>query len=259
MTVLTTEQYHHWHHNGWLLLTEVFTPEVAQALTTWVDDLATEPTATDCRLHYYELTTHGKALCRTERFLTDHPYLHRFMVEGMLPSLASALLGETAVLYKEKINHKLAGGAGYAPHQDAAAYPHVTHHVTCLVAVDAMTLANGCLEFAPGHAEGLLPRNEAGCLAPQVAQNLSWMPVCVPAGGVLFFSSYAPHRSGANHTAAPRRALYLTYNAASAGDVRTIYYQERAQQLAALAAMDATESAARLSTIGHFLGRRVDH
>jgi len=54
-------------------------------------------------------------------------------------SIAGALLGEPAVLYKEKINYKLAGGAGYAPHQDAPAYPFIDVHVSCMVAVDDST------------------------------------------------------------------------------------------------------------------------
>jgi ectoine hydroxylase-related dioxygenase (phytanoyl-CoA dioxygenase family) len=69
---------------------------------------------------------------------------------------------------------------------------------------------NGCLEFALGHQAGLIPPNEVGCIDPQVARTLTWTPVPVPAGDVLFFSSKAPHRSGANRTDTPRRAIYLT-------------------------------------------------
>ena len=63
---------------------------------------------------------------------------------------ASALLGEPAVLYKEKVNYKLPGGAGYAPHQDAPAYPFVAKHVSCLVAIDDAGIDNGCLEVVSG-------------------------------------------------------------------------------------------------------------
>jgi ectoine hydroxylase-related dioxygenase (phytanoyl-CoA dioxygenase family) len=54
----------------------------------------------------------------------------------------------------------------------------------------------------------------------------------VPAGGVLFFSSNAPHRSGPNQTETQRRALYLTYNAFSEGDLRQAYYVDRERQWA---------------------------
>ena len=38
---------------------------------------------------------------------------------------------------------------------------------------------------------------------------------------MLLFDSYAPHRSETNRTEHARRALYLTYNARSAGDFET--------------------------------------
>lgn len=46
-------------------------------------------------------------------------------------------------------------------------------------------------------------------------------------GDVVFFDSYAPHRSQPNAHSAPRRVLYVTYNAASAGDQRARYYADK--------------------------------
>jgi ectoine hydroxylase-related dioxygenase (phytanoyl-CoA dioxygenase family) len=76
--------------------------------------------------------------------------------KGDMLSHASDLLEEQAVLYKEKVNFKLAGGAGWSPHQDAPAYPFITSHVSCMVAVDNATMENGCLEVVSGaHATAL--------------------------------------------------------------------------------------------------------
>ena len=38
-------------------------------------------------------------------------------------------------------------------------------------------------------------------------------------GDAIFFDSFIPHRSYPNSTEEPRRVLYVTYNAASAGDI----------------------------------------
>lgn len=121
-----------------------------------------------------------------------------------------------------------------------------------------MTPDNGCLEFAPGHHNGIMPLTETGCIDTAIADTLVWTPVPVPIGGVLFFSSKAPHRSGANRTEQQRRAIYLTYNAASEGDLREAYYNDRDRQLAEQASATAGAEAARISTIGHFLGERLD-
>jgi ectoine hydroxylase-related dioxygenase (phytanoyl-CoA dioxygenase family) len=167
---------------------------------------------------------------------------------------ASALLGEPAVLYKEKINYKLAGGAGYAPHQDAPAYRFVESHVSCMVAVDDASVDNGCLEVVSGRHHELLPTDDAGCIAAEVVEQMEWTAVPVQAGDTLWFHSRTPHRSGPNPSPVPRRALYPTYNAAREGDLRASYYR---QKLAELAAAGEAPDGVRVSLIGDFQGRPV--
>jgi ectoine hydroxylase-related dioxygenase (phytanoyl-CoA dioxygenase family) len=258
MVILSESQRRQWTTHGWLLFPHSLVPEIVPTLSSWVEEMAVEGIQQTQRLLYYERTAQGKSLCRVERFLDDHPQLRALIVAGTLPLIASTLLGERAILYKEKINYKLAGGAGYAPHQDAAAYRYVNHHVTCLVAVDDMTPDNGCLEFAAEHQHELLPLDDVGCIDAQVAMRLTWTPVPVPAGGVLFFSSKAPHRSGPNLTAHRRRAVYLTYNAASEGELRRAYYDDREHQLTKQSKTMTAGETARISTIGHFLGERAE-
>jgi ectoine hydroxylase-related dioxygenase (phytanoyl-CoA dioxygenase family) len=239
MFILTEAQRQHWTAHGWLLLSHSLSLEVTQALSAWVEAMTRKARDREQRLHSYERTAQGKTLCQVERFLDDHAQLRSLITEGTLPMIAATLLGERAIIYKEKIDCKHAGGTGYAPHQDAAAYRYVNYHVTCLVAVDAMTPDNGCLAFALGHPQRLLRRDSTGCIDPQIADKLEWIRVPVPAGGVLFFSSYAAHRSGPNCSMEQRRALYLTYNAVSEGNLREAYYQDRDRQLAALHAEPA--------------------
>ena len=131
--------------------------------------------------------------------------------------LAGALLGEPAVLYKEKVNYKLPGGAGYSPHQDAPAYPMIDVHVSAMVAVDDADASNGGLEVVSGCFDRVLPLDERGCIDASVVEQLDWQPVPLRAGHTLWFHSRTPHRSGPNHSDQPRRALYPTYNAARRG------------------------------------------
>ena len=78
----------------------------------------------------------------------------------------------------------------------------------------------------------------------------------MPAGTTLWFHSRTPHRSGPNHSARPRRALYPTYNAAREGDRRDDYYAAKAHVLAANAA-NGPGDRAQVSLIGDFEGRPV--
>ena len=243
----------HFRTHGWVL-TRVLDAQAAETLRAWVDDVSSWPDDGGEWLHYREMTADGPKLSRTENFVPFHEGLRSLLTGGPMVATASALLGEPAVLYKEKINYKLAGGAGYAPHQDAPAYRFVTTHVSCMVAVDDATLGNGCLEVVSDLHHDLLPVDADGCIRSDVAESLDWMPVEVRAGETLWFHSRTPHRSGPNESAVPRRALYPTYNAAAEGDLRTDYYRQKAEELAAAGPGNRVP----VSLIGDFQGRPVD-
>jgi len=242
----------HFDEFGWVLTDDV-APHEVQPLQRWVDEVASWPIGGGEWLHHRELTDSGPQLCRSENFVPFHDDL-RALLTVRLAATASLLLGEPAVLYKEKINYKLAGGAGYSPHQDAPAYPFIETHVSCMVAVDDATLDNGCLEVVDRmHAE-LLPMDDRGCIAADAVASMEWHAVPLRAGQTLWFDSRTPHRSGPNESASSRRALYPTYNAASHGNLRDDYYREKLERFAEQPAGER----ARVSLIGDFEGLPAD-
>ncbi|MEX2293458.1 MAG: phytanoyl-CoA dioxygenase family protein [Acidimicrobiales bacterium] len=243
----------HFGTHGWVLTRS---HDDVEAVATWVDEVASWPDDAGPWLHHRELTDLGPQLCRTENFVPFHQGLRALLTSGSMLATASALLGEPAVLYKEKINYKLPGGAGYAPHQDAPAYRFVTTHVSCMVAVDDALVSNGCLEVVSGMHQDLLAVDDVGCIRADVVADLTWEPVEVRAGETLWFHSRAPHRSGPNPGPTPRRALYPTYNAASEGDLRAAYYEQKRAELAEAGLGEAPDRVA-VSLIGDFQGRPV--
>ncbi|MCU1463870.1 MAG: protein involved in biosynthesis of mitomycin antibiotics/polyketide fumonisin [Acidimicrobiales bacterium] len=244
----------HFARTGWVR-TRTLDDAGVTRLRGWIDDLADRPDEDGAWLHYRELTDDGPKLCRTENFVPYHDGLRAFLTTGPMLDVASALLGEPAVLYKEKVNYKLPGGAGYSAHQDAPAYRFVTVHVSCMVAVDDATVDNGCLEVASGMHDAVLPMDDRGCIEHDVAAALVWAPVEVRAGDTLWFHSRTPHRSGANRSTSPRRAIYPTYNAASEGDLRADYYRQKLQEFAA---DGGSADRVQVSLIGDFEGRPVN-
>ena len=249
----TSVDVDHFAEHGWLLTRSH--DQVADVVG-WVDEVAAWPDEAGEWLHHRELTDDGPKLCRTENFVPFHDGLRALLTTGEMLATAAALLGEAAVLYKEKINYKLPGGAGYAPHQDAPAYRFVQTHVSCMVAVDDSLVANGCLEVVSGHHQELLPTDDDGCIRADVVAALEWAPVEVRAGETLWFHSRTPHRSGPNLGPTPRRALYPTYNALAEGDLREAYYAQKRAELAALEATGRTDTVP-VSLIGDFQGRPV--
>jgi hypothetical protein len=243
----------HFRREGWVRTGDLDETRVG-ALPRWVDEVASWPDDDGEWLHYREQADDGPKLCRSENFVPFHAPLRALLTAGSMIETASALIGEPAVLYKEKINYKPSGGAGYAPHQDAPAYRFVALHVSCMVAVDAATIGNGCLEVVSGAHHDLLPTDDRGCIRADVVETLPWTPVELRAGETLWFHSRAPHRSGPNRTRTARRALYPTYNAAAEGDLRAAYY---AQKLAEFAHEGTAADRVQVSLIGDFQGRPV--
>jgi hypothetical protein len=244
----------HFAETGWLL-TQTLDAAGVTELRAWLDEIASWPDDGDGWMHHRELTDTGPQLCRSENLIPFHAGLRALLTTGPMLETASALLGEPAVLYKEKVNYKLPGGAGYAPHQDAPAYPFIDNHVSCMVAVDDATEANGCLEVVEGMHHEVLATDDGGCVHPDLVAAFEWRAVEVPAGWTLWFHSRTPHRSGPNDSPLPRRALYPTYNALAEGDLRADYYREKLARFAA--GGGRADGKVQVSLIDDFQGRSV--
>lgn len=136
------------------------------------------------------------------------------------------------VLFKEKINYKLAGSGGFSPHIDSTAYTHVKNirHLTILLAVDESNMRNGGLEVVDGSHEMDVPICATdNCIEPQWVAAQTWTPVELRPGELLVFGSYLAHRSGANRSEGDRKAIYATYNCKAEGDLHDAYYADRRQ------------------------------
>lgn len=248
---LTPPQLDAFVRDGYMTVPGFLSAEELDIVRAWICDVERWPDNPQAGwLHHDEQTRAGVRRARTENFSPFHDGLHALLTTQAVPAMAGQLLGEPAVLYKEKVNYKHPGGAGFAAHQDALAYPHITVSVSCLLAVDDSTAENGCLEFASGMHHELLPTDRDGCIHPDIAQTLTWRPCPVRAGSLAWFHSHTPHRSGPNMSTASRRALYLTYNVASLGDLHEDYYRDKRAALSSAAAGKTQ----RISLIGHFRG-----
>eukprot|EP00854_Cymbomonas_tetramitiformis_P013296 gene13296-15712_t len=83
-----------------------------------------------------------RVLARSENFM----HLHRGWraVASRVHAVLAQCEGHDMALFKEKLNYKSPGGAGFRPHQDAAAYgKFASSHCTCMVAIDNADSANG--------------------------------------------------------------------------------------------------------------------
>jgi ectoine hydroxylase-related dioxygenase (phytanoyl-CoA dioxygenase family) len=163
------------------------------------------------------------------------------------------LLGEVAVDFKDKINYKQPGGAGFGVHQDRLAYPGANRVMSLLVAIDPCTTESGCLSVAAG-VHRVLPVDERGVVIEEVARTLRWHEAELAPGDVVCIDGLAPHSSDTNHTARPRRVLVASYAPASEGYTRERYYSARRDEMTSASARDGRF---RISTLADFDGVEV--
>ena len=229
--LLPAEQRRHYARRGWCAAPGFFSPEEMAEIFAWTDELKARPEAPGVQMVYSEPSLDDPRLRLIQRIENFCPFHAGFdqLVHGRLKAAVELLLAGPAVMFKDKINFKMAGGAGFEPHQDQQAgwSRYAPMFVTALVCIDRATLENGCLEMAEAaRFVGLIGEEWAPLTAAQMA---SFALVAVPSepGDVLFFDSYAPHASKPNRTDSDRRILYITYNAEADGDHRALYFAEK--------------------------------
>ncbi len=242
--------------DGWLVVPGAVDSKTFEALDTAVARLAGWANTGGPGLHHFEQTDAGAVLARSEDFVDADPVFHELLRGGIVVDILGELFGDEPVLFKEKINYKQPGGGGFAPHQDATAYRFVDHHISCMVSLDPATPASGCLFVAPGYDVGQLPTDRRGRIEDATVAKLAWRAVPLEPGDLLFFDSYTPHYSDTNTTTQPRRAAYLTYNAASLGDHRARYYADKRAEFERTGG-DFEGERVRISISDDFLGRPV--
>ncbi len=219
--------------HGYVVVPRFFDAADTRTIARLTDELASWPETPGRWMRYYERRAgdpSSKMLARIENFVPYHDALADLVTGTRVRELLTACAGEPVVLFKDKINFKGPGGAGFAPHQDAPAYVDfgVEHHLTLMVPVDSFTPENGCLEMSRWDSSRVtLPQNPDGTLQDGVMERWTVEPLLAEPGDVIVFDAWVPHRSGPNRTNGPRRSYYLTFNPASAGDHRAAYYARK--------------------------------
>lgn len=233
--VLSPRQIAAYQGDGYLVLRDVFSAEECGALRReaerlfretalmdgdnircrWQNHVETGECQFDCFDPVIDLSVVCESVARDERIL----------------DAVSALYGEPACLFKDKLIFKPPGALGHALHQDYIAWPtSPTSFVTVIVAFDPTDAENGAIEVFPGyHLQGNLSATDGmyhELTEEQVDVSRGVMLDLQP-GDIAIFNGFTPHRSGANRSERWRRLLYLSYNALSdGGERREPHYRE---------------------------------
>jgi ectoine hydroxylase-related dioxygenase (phytanoyl-CoA dioxygenase family) len=148
------------------------------------------------------------------------PAVERFLSSDLMVQIAQAALGDTVYLFNEQYVVKAAEqGMKFSWHQDSGFidYPH-RPYLTCWIALDDMTEANGTVYLLPYSRAGT--RDVVEHVRDEDSNDLVGYsgddpgdPVVVPAGSIACFSTTLLHRSGPNTTDRMRRVYVAQYSA----------------------------------------------
>ena len=224
-----------YHANGFMTLPGLFAADEITALRTEADRLfqLTDLIDSDnirCRWQNHVET--GE--CRFDCFdpvIDLSPPFHQLAHDYRIVDTVSAIYGEQAFLFKDKLIFKPAGALGYAMHQDYISWKSFPESfVTVIVALDAADSSNGATEVFPGyHTQGCLSPKDGMYheLTPEQVDFSKGVTLDLQPGDVAIFSGFTPHRSGPNRSDQWRRLAYLSYNSLSdGGDQREKHYAE---------------------------------
>ena len=228
--MLNKEQVDAYNEQGYVVLEDVLSVELLQALRKVTDEVVASASELDESSELLDLepdhTKDSPRVRRIKRPHLAHEFYRKLCAETCITDALSALLGPNIRLRSGgKVNMKSARfGSPVEWHQDWAFYPHTNDDVLAAgILLDDMDLDNGPLLVMPGthrgpvydhHSEGTF----CGAMDPtSVDLNFSKaVPLTGKAGSMTVHHVRLVHGSELNRSGKQRRLLLYEYTAADA-------------------------------------------
>jgi len=220
--------------NGYVFINNFFSVDESKKIVGWADDLSKWEECAFKWMIYYEDSSNVKNKARVENFLEYHKDMNQFVRDKLTPTV-NDIYNEDMVLFKEKINWKLANGKGFKAHQDQPAWTDFppNKYVTVVLFANNSTVENGCLEIAKtDRIDKIVSYNESGSgeIDKTIEDSYEWDHITATPRDILLFDSYVIHRSDDNKTNESRRHFYFTYNPKSDGDFYNEYLEKKRKE-----------------------------
>ena len=225
--MLTQEQIDFYNENGYLGVENVLSAEEVADLRRTTDEFVEKSREVTDHTDVFDLEPgHTPGNPRVRRI--KNPVLHHVVYDQTLRhdrilNIVEQLIGPGVSHNGHKLNMKYPEfGSPVEWHQDWAFYPYTNDDLLAVgVAIDDMSLENGCLMVVPGSHKGpTYDHHQNGVFVGAVtdpnfsADNAA--PVQVKAGGISIHHVRTLHGSAPNNSSKPRRLLLLQYCALDA-------------------------------------------
>jgi phytanoyl-CoA hydroxylase len=205
--------------DGFLLVTDVLGPGELAVLIDELDGLEAKVDRflADQQDERVSIAERG-AITFTVHAVLRSPAARAFARHETIVGLAVDLVGSDVNLYWDQAVYKKPEKRRRFPwHQDTGyTFVEPQHYLTCWVALTDATVENGCPWVLPaGHRSGTLRHRWIEPIGWECFEDAPGaVPVEIPAGALVAFSSLTPHSTGPNRTASVRKAYILQYGPA---------------------------------------------
>ena len=221
--MLTQTQIDFYHEQGYLGVENVLSPDEVAELRQVTEDFVEQSRQVTDHTAVFDLepghTAENPRLRRLKNPIEQHAVYDRTMRHPKILNIVSQLIGQGIRTNGNKLNMKYAQfGSPVEWHQDWAFYPHTNDDLLAVgIAIDPMTLENGCLLVVPGSHKGpVLSHHHSkgffvGAVTEPDFEPRDAVPILVDAGGISIHHVRTLHGSAPNTSPNPRRLLLYQY------------------------------------------------
>ena len=225
--MLSEEQIKKYRSDGYLAIEGVLTDKELEDLRRVTDEFFEKSRALTETDSIYDLGPDHSAetprLRRISNPINQHPVYDALLRHKGILDRVEQLVGPGVRQNGDKLNFKLPEqGSPVQWHQDWAFYPHTNDDLLAVgIAIDDMTLDNGCLMFIPGSHKGRIYDHQQngyfiGAVTEPDFTAEGAVPVELKAGGISIHHARLLHGSAANTSKMSRRLLLFQYCAIDA-------------------------------------------
>ena len=222
---LTSGQITSYRENGFLIIEDFLDAGELETWGTAVDEevaLRDRNRLPEGSFHLdRKVTAKDEAVFRQRINLwMDHDGVRALMLDSRLGRMAADLEGIDGIrIWHDQALIKLPWANPTTWHQDNTKWSFASEHaITIWVALDDVTIQNGCMFFMPGSHKARrddfpAAGNQVGAMFeayPDLGRKEP-VPVVMPAGGCSFHNGLIVHAAHANMTPYPRRAFTCAY------------------------------------------------
>ena len=225
--MLTQAQIDFYHLNGYIGVENVLSVEEIANLRRVTDEFVEKSREVTEHNDVFDLeplhTSEAPRVRRIKNAAIHHPVYDRMLRHEDILDIVEQLIGPGVSHNGHKLNMKYPKfGSPVEWHQDWAFYPHTNDDLLAVgVAIDDMSLENGCLMVIPSSHKGpIFNHHQNGAFIGAVTDpNFkpdNAVPVEVKSGGISIHHVRTLHGSALNSSSKLRRLLLLQYCAVDA-------------------------------------------